>query len=40
MNPNPDPATHKDIKIWNAGNWYFEDIVPGTRIRSIRRTIS
>lgn len=40
MNPNPDPATHKDIKIWNAEDWYFEDIITGTRIRSIRRTIS
>ena len=40
INPNPDPSKHKDIKIWNAENWYYEDIVIGTRLRSIRRTIS
>jgi len=40
MNPNPDPAKHKDIPVWNAENWFYEDIVIGTKIRSIRRTIS
>lgn len=40
MNPNPDPSKHKDIPVWNAENWFYEDIVPGTRIRSISRTIS
>lgn len=40
MNPNPDPANHKDIPIWNAENWFYEDIVIGRRIRSIRRTLS
>lgn len=39
-NPNPDFAKHKDIPIWNAENWFYEDIVIGKRIRSIRRTIS
>jgi len=39
-NPNPDPAAHKDIPIWNAEDWYYEDIEIGKRIRSIRRTIS
>jgi acyl dehydratase len=39
-NPNPDPAAHKDIPIWNAENWYYEDIEIGRRIRSIRRTLS
>lgn len=39
-NPNNDPATHKDIPVWNAEDWYYEDIVIGKRIRSIRRTIS
>ena len=39
-NPNPDPATHGEIPIWNAEDWFYEDIEPGTRIRSIRRTIS
>lgn len=40
MNPNPDASKHKDIPIWNAENWFYEDIVVGGRIRSIRRTIS
>lgn len=40
MNPNPDPSKHKDIPVWNAENWFYEDIVPGTRIRSVSRTIS
>lgn len=39
-NPNPDVTKHKDIPVWNAENWFYEDIVIGTRIRSIRRTIS
>jgi acyl dehydratase len=39
-NPNPDPSQHKNIPVWNAENWFYEDIVPGTRIRSISRTIS
>lgn len=40
MNPNKDASKHKDIPVWNAENWFYEDIVPGTSIRSIRRTIS
>ncbi len=39
-NPNPDPTKHAEIPIWNAENWFYEDIVLGRRIRSIRRTIS
>ncbi|QAT50074.1 MaoC family dehydratase [Caproiciproducens sp. NJN-50] len=39
-NPNPDASKHKEIPIWNAENWFFEDIKIGRRIRSIRRTIS
>ena len=39
-NPNPDPAQHKNIPVWNAENWMYEDIEIGSRIRSIRRTIS
>jgi hypothetical protein len=39
-NPNPDPLQHGSIPIWNAENWFYEDIQPGKRIRSIRRTIS
>ena len=40
MNPNPDPTKHKDIPIWNAENWFYEDVEIRHRIRSIRRTIS
>lgn len=40
MNPNPDPSKHKNIPVWNAENWFYEDIEVGKRIRSIRRTIS
>ncbi|HWY30959.1 MAG TPA: MaoC family dehydratase [Candidatus Acidoferrum sp.] len=39
-NPNPDAAKHKEIPVWNAENWFYEDILPGKRLRSIRRTIS
>ena len=40
MNPNNDATKHKDIPVWNAENWFYEDIVAGKSIRSIRRTIS
>ena len=39
-NPNPDFAKHAEIPVWNAENWFYEDIVVGRRIRSLRRTIS
>jgi acyl dehydratase len=39
-NPNPDAIKHKEIPIWNAENWLYEDIEIGKRIRSIRRTLS
>ena len=39
-NPNADAAKHKDIPIWNAEHWFYEDIEIDRRIRSIRRTIS
>jgi hypothetical protein len=39
-NPNPDPALHQQIPVWNAENWFYEDIEIGHHIRSIRRTIS
>ena len=39
-NPNPDPAKHQEIAIWNAENWLYEDFEAGKRARSIRRTIS
>lgn len=40
MNPNPDPARHPEIPVWNAENWFYEDFEIGHKIRSIRRTIS
>jgi len=40
MNPNPDPSRHPDIPVWNAEDWFYEDFQIGTKIRSIRRTIS
>ncbi len=39
-NPNPDSASHHQIPVWNAENWFYEDFEIGHRIRSIRRTIS
>jgi len=39
-NPNPDPTEHKEIAIWNAEDWLYEDFEVGKRARSIRRTIS
>lgn len=39
-NPNPDPAQHTAIPVWNAEDWMYEDFEIGHRIRSIRRTIS
>jgi acyl dehydratase len=39
-NPNPDPAKHKDIPIWNAEDWHYEDFEIRETARSIRRTIS
>lgn len=40
MHGNEDPSKHNDIPIWNAENWFYEDLRAGTQIRSIRRTIS
>jgi acyl dehydratase len=37
---NTPKELHDQIRIWNAEDWYWEDIVPGTQIRSIRRTLS
>ncbi len=39
-NPNPDASKHKEIRVWNAEDWYYEDFEVGQRARSIRRTIS
>ena len=27
---------HSEIPVWNAEDWYWEDITPGRQIRSIR----
>ncbi|MCP5534855.1 MAG: MaoC family dehydratase [Akkermansiaceae bacterium] len=41
MKPENTPLEkHAEIAIWNAEDWYYEDIEVGTKIRSIRRTIS
>ena len=40
MNPNPDASKHIEIPIWNAEDWFYEDLEVGKRLRSIRRTIS
>lgn len=41
MKPENTPVEeHTSIPVWNAENWFWEDIVVGTKIRSIKRTIS
>jgi acyl dehydratase len=40
LNPNPDPAKHPEIPLFNTETWLYEDFEIGWRIRSIRRTIS
>ena len=37
---NTPKEQHGSVPIWNAEDWYYEDIVIGHQIRSIRRTIS
>ena len=37
---NTPKEQHASVPIWNAEDWYYEDIVIGHQIRSIRRTIS
>lgn len=39
-NPNPDPALHREIPIWNQETWLYEDFEVGARARSISRTLS
>jgi len=39
--PHSTPReAHAGIPIWNAEDWYWEDIVVGHQIRSISRTLS
>src|ERR1039458_516097 len=40
LNPNPDPAKHSDIPLFNTETWLYEDFEIGWRLPSIRRTIS
>lgn len=37
---NTPKEEHNNIPIWNAEDWYYEDLKVGRSIRSIRRTIS
>lgn len=37
---NTPREIHHQIRVWNAEDWYWEDIQIGTQIRSISRTIS
>ena len=39
-NPKDMPADHAAIPVWNAENWYYENVIIGHKIRSLRRTIS
>jgi len=37
---NADAAKHKEIPLYNTESWFYEDFEIGSRVRSIRRTIS
>ena len=39
-NPKSMPKEHSEIPVWNSENWFYEDVIIGHKIRSIRRTIS
>ena len=38
--PSSMPASHAELPVWNAENWFYEDWPVGQKIRSLRRTIS
>jgi acyl dehydratase len=40
MPENTPLPQHTQIPVWNAENWFYEDIVIGKKIRSLRRTLS
>jgi acyl dehydratase len=40
VDPSKPNLDHKEIPIWNAETWLYEDFEVGKRDRSIRRTIS
>ena len=39
-NPKDMPTEHSEIPVWNSENWFYEDVIIGHKIRSLRRTIS
>lgn len=39
-NPKSMPKEHSEIPVWNSENWFYEDVIIGHKIRSVRRTIS
>ena len=39
-NPKDMPNDHAEIPVWNAENWFYEDVIIEHKIRSLRRTIS
>ena len=39
-NPKDMPEDHSEIPVWNAENWFYEDVILDHKIRSLRRTIS
>ena len=38
--PKDMPNEHGEIPVWNSENWFYEDVIIGHKIRSLRRTIS
>ena len=38
--PKDMPNEHGEIPVWNSENWFYEDVIVGHKIRSLRRTIS
>ena len=38
--PKDMPKDHSEIPVWNAENWFYEDVILDHKIRSLRRTIS
>jgi hypothetical protein len=34
------PDDHNDIPVWNAENWFFEDLEIGDKLSSFRRTVT
>ena len=38
--PKDMPDEHSEIPVWNSENWFYEDVIIGHKIRSLRRTIS